>query len=143
MNNNGGEISNSRELEFVLFCIENISLRLNIDARPVYNALSKKSDILSGYIVLEYESLHRVSDMHCMSDLYLAKELDMEYCDTFSEKNFFLLPDFRRVLSSAKIISKEHIYCNHPTPISQYLKYFCNNLVRVSQKNIYIISFIL
>ena len=42
MNNNGGEISNSRELEFVLFCIENISLRLNIDARSVYNALSKK-----------------------------------------------------------------------------------------------------
>ena len=81
--------------------------------------------------------------MHCMSDLYLAKELDMEYRDTFSEENLFLLPDFRRVLSSAKIISKEHIYCNHPTRISQYLKYFCNNLVRVSQKNIYIISFIL
>ena len=61
MNNNGGEISNSRELEFVLFCIENISLRLNIDARRVYNALSKKSDILSGYIVLEYEILHTQS----------------------------------------------------------------------------------
>lgn len=89
MNNNGGEISNSRELEFVLFCIENISLRLNIDARRVYNALSKKSDILSGYIVLEYESLHRVSDMHCMSDLYLAEELDMEYRDTFPKEKSF------------------------------------------------------
>lgn len=37
----GGEIPNSRALEFVIFCIENISLRLNIDARRVYDALVK------------------------------------------------------------------------------------------------------
>jgi len=50
----------------------------------------------------------------------------------------------RRVTSSAKIISKEHIYCNHPTRISQYLKYFCNNLVQISYKDLerkYIISY--
>ena len=30
-----------------------------------------------------------VSDMHCMSDLYLAEELDMEYRDTFPKEKSF------------------------------------------------------
>ncbi|MXP75575.1 DUF3791 domain-containing protein [Lachnospiraceae bacterium WCA-9-b2] len=75
----GGGISNSRELEFVLFCIENISLRLNIDAKCVYDALSKKSDILSGYIVPEYESLHTQSKDYIVDEiLELMEERGVE-----------------------------------------------------------------
>lgn len=103
-----GKIENSRELEFAVFCIENIAVPLGVETKRVYLALTEKSDILSSYIVPEYEVLHTqsrdyivqdildvmkergatdvyqlmshgVSDMHCMSDAYLAEELIQEY----------------------------------------------------------------
>lgn len=76
----------------------------------MYKSFTDESDILNGYIVPEYEVLHTqskeyislsnaldffyrselyrlvrdgVSDMHCMSDEYLADELKAEY----QEKN--------------------------------------------------------
>ena len=36
------EIKNSKELEFAVFCIENIAEKLGIDAERVYTALTKK-----------------------------------------------------------------------------------------------------
>ena len=44
-------IKNSRELEFAVFCIENIAARLGVNAERVYEAFTEKSDILNGYIV--------------------------------------------------------------------------------------------
>lgn len=44
-------IKNSDELEFAIFCIENIAARLGADAGKVYDALAQNSDILSNYIV--------------------------------------------------------------------------------------------
>jgi len=38
-----GQITNSRELEFVVFCIENIASRLSTDAKSVYLALTEKA----------------------------------------------------------------------------------------------------
>ncbi len=76
----GGEIPNSRALEFVIFCIENISLRLNIDARRVYDALAKKSDILNSYIVPEYEILHTQGKDYIIDDiLELMEERGVEF----------------------------------------------------------------
>lgn len=118
------KIKTAQQLEFAIFCIENTAIRLGIDARQVYEALTEKSGILNEYLVPEYEVLHTqgkeyivddilelleergvklanislddalaffyhsdvymlvsegVSDMHCMSDAYLADELLMEY----------------------------------------------------------------
>lgn len=138
------KIQNSSELEFAIFCIENVAAKLGVNAERVYQAFTEKSDILNGYIVPEYEVLHTqgreyivddlldvmkergvkisspillqkkysrviecfakqqglsldaaldffyhsdvyqlirdgVSDMHCMSDAYLAEELEQEY----------------------------------------------------------------
>ena len=49
------KIKNSRELEFAVFCIENVAAKLGVDAERVYQAFTEKSNILNGYIVPEYE----------------------------------------------------------------------------------------
>ncbi len=41
----------SRELEFAIFCIENVAARLGVDAQKVHAALAGPSDILNGYII--------------------------------------------------------------------------------------------
>ena len=45
------KIKNSRELEFAVFCIENVAAQLGVDAERVYQAFTEQSDILNGYIV--------------------------------------------------------------------------------------------
>ena len=52
------KIKNSNELEFAVFCIENVAKKLGVDAARVYLAFTEKSDILYGYIVPEYEVLN-------------------------------------------------------------------------------------
>lgn len=73
------KITNINELEFAVFCIENIAKRLGADARRVYEALTKKSNILNGYIVPEYEILHTQSKEYIVDDiLELMKERGVE-----------------------------------------------------------------
>ena len=48
----------SRELEFAIFCIENVARKLNADGQKIYDALTEQSDILNGYIIPSYEALH-------------------------------------------------------------------------------------
>ena len=55
--------------EFAVFCIENVAQRLSVDAEWVYDALTKKSDILNGYIVPEYEILHTQSKDYIVDDI--------------------------------------------------------------------------
>ena len=50
------KIKNSRELEFAVFCIENVAAKLDVDAERVYQAFTEKSNILNGYICLLYTS---------------------------------------------------------------------------------------
>lgn len=45
----------SKELEFAIFCIENIASRLHVDAQKVCVALSEQTNILKDYIIPEYE----------------------------------------------------------------------------------------
>jgi len=72
-------IKNSRELEFAVFCIENIAGRLGMDAGCVYRMLTEQSDILNGYIVPEYEMLHTQSRDYIVNDiLELMRERGIE-----------------------------------------------------------------
>lgn len=57
------------ELEFVIFCIENIAKTLNVDPVWVYDALTKESDILYRYIVPEYDILHTQSREYIVEDI--------------------------------------------------------------------------
>ena len=40
------KISNAKELEFCVFCIENIATRLGINPKEVYTMIAEQSDIL-------------------------------------------------------------------------------------------------
>lgn len=64
-----GKIKNSRELEFAVFCIENVATKLGVGAERVYRAFTEKGDILHGYIVPEYEILHTQSREYIVEEL--------------------------------------------------------------------------
>lgn len=62
-------IAKSRELEFAIFCIENIAAKLGVSAEKVYDALTEKSDILNDYIIPEYEILHTQGKEYIVDDI--------------------------------------------------------------------------
>ena len=62
-------IENSKELEFAIFCIENIASYLERDAKDIYTMLTKDSDILDSYIVPEYEMLHTQGKEYIINDI--------------------------------------------------------------------------
>ena len=73
------KIKNFNELEFVVFCIENVAAKLGVNAERVYQAFTEKSDILNGYIVPEYEVLHTQSREYIVDDLLdVIKERGVE-----------------------------------------------------------------
>ena len=59
----------SREIEFAIFCIENVASRLHVDAQNVYVALSEQTNILNDYIIPEYEVLHTQSKDYIVDDI--------------------------------------------------------------------------
>lgn len=66
-------ITNISELEFVVFCIENIAIRLGVNAGRVYRAL-EDSHILHGYIVPEYDVLHTLSKDYIVDDILMVMQ---------------------------------------------------------------------
>ena len=62
-------MKDSKELEFAIFCIENIAISLEKDAQEVYKMLTENSDILNAYIIPEYEMLHTQSKEYIVSDI--------------------------------------------------------------------------
>ena len=68
------KIANTDELEFVVFCIENIAIRLGKKAEEIYQALTEKSDILSSYIIPEYEMLHTQRKDYIVDDIISLME---------------------------------------------------------------------
>lgn len=63
------KINNTNELEFAVFCIENIAIRLEKNAEEIYKMLTEESNILSGYIIPEYEILHTQSKDYIVDDI--------------------------------------------------------------------------
>ena len=64
-----GVIQNDRELEFSIFCIENIAIRLGISGDKVYDALTIQSDVLNEYIVPCYDILHTQDKNYIVNDI--------------------------------------------------------------------------
>ena len=62
-------IKNGRELEFAVFCIENVANFLGKDAQEVYKLLTEDSSILNSYIIPEYEMLHTQSKEYIVNDI--------------------------------------------------------------------------
>lgn len=63
------KIQNPDELEFAVFCIENIAARLGKPAEEIYLALTEKSGILESYIIPEYETLHTQGKDYIVEDI--------------------------------------------------------------------------
>ncbi len=61
-------IQTLNELEFAVFCIENVALAQDADAGKVYDSLVQ-SGILNGYIVPEYEVLHTQGKEYIIEDI--------------------------------------------------------------------------
>lgn len=62
-------IKSADELEFAVFCIENIAIRSGKKAEEIYQALTEKSNILSGYIIPEYDMLHTQSKDYIVDEI--------------------------------------------------------------------------
>ena len=63
-----GRYQSPDSLDFVTYCIGNLSRRLNMSAAEVYRRL-KQSGILTGYIVSSYDVLHTFGKEYLMEDL--------------------------------------------------------------------------
>ena len=62
-------IQNARELEFAIFCVENVAIRLHVSAEKVYDAWTEKSDILNSYIVPCFDALHTQGKDYIVNDI--------------------------------------------------------------------------
>lgn len=63
------KIQNAEELEFVVFCIENVAKRLGVGGEKIYQIFTEDSDILNGYIVPEYEILRTQGKEYIVDEL--------------------------------------------------------------------------
>ena len=63
------KIQNTDELEFAVFCIENIAMKLGKTGEEVYRALAEKTNILDGYVIPGYEMLHTQSKEYIVDDI--------------------------------------------------------------------------
>ena len=59
---------NCNNIDFVTYCIGNLSRRLNLSAGDVYRRL-KQSGILTDYIIPSYDVLHTFSKEYLLADL--------------------------------------------------------------------------
>ena len=66
---NRGVINNTRELEFAVFCIENVAAALGKPSGDVYRALSGKDGILRQYVVPSYDVLHTQGREYIVNDI--------------------------------------------------------------------------
>ena len=70
MEKNGcGKIKNERELEFAIFCIENVAQRRGESGEKVFFDLTVTSNILYDYIVPCYETLHTQDKEYIVDDI--------------------------------------------------------------------------
>ncbi len=60
---------NSDELEFAIFCIENLAKKLHTDAPTVFSLLTEKTDILYTYIIPCYDVLHTQDKNYILDDI--------------------------------------------------------------------------
>ena len=66
---NSQSIKSSRELEFAVFCIENVAVALGKMSGDVYRALSGNNGILHQYIVPSYDVLHTQGKDYIINDI--------------------------------------------------------------------------
>ena len=61
--------SDEKQIEFAVFCVENLATDLNMDPTDVYDLLTVKSDILPSYIIPCYDALHSQDKQYIIDDI--------------------------------------------------------------------------
>lgn len=62
-------IRNDRELEFAVFCVENVADAIGKPSDAVYRALTGPGDILNQYIIPSYDVLHTQGRDYIVNDI--------------------------------------------------------------------------
>ena len=60
---------NTKELEFTVFCIENVAEHLGLKGEEIYKFLAEQSDILDSYIIPCYDTLHTQGKEYIVNDI--------------------------------------------------------------------------
>ena len=60
---------NTKELEFTVFCIENVAEHLGLKGEEIYTLQAVKSDILDNYIIPCYDTLHTQGKEYIVDDI--------------------------------------------------------------------------
>ena len=60
---------NTKELEFTVFCIENVAEHLNRKGDEIYRLLTEKSDIMDSYLIPCYDTLHTQGKEYVVNDI--------------------------------------------------------------------------
>lgn len=75
MNNTKRQLDMTKEeLEFAIFCIENIALKLKLTGNEVYDILTGEDDLLDTYIIPEYDILHTQGKEYIVEDILSLME---------------------------------------------------------------------
>ncbi len=61
--------ANDNQIEFAVFCVENLATDLNMDPIDVYDLLTVKSDVLSSYIIPCFDALHTQDKQYIIDDI--------------------------------------------------------------------------
>ena len=64
-----------REIEFMVFCIENLASRLQIHPRDAYDLMARKTNLLQTYIMPSYDVLHTQDKEYIVNDIIEALKL--------------------------------------------------------------------
>ena len=62
-------INNYDELEFAIFCIENVAIKLSVSGQDVYKILTEETNILNNYIIPSYDVLHTQDKNYIVDDI--------------------------------------------------------------------------
>ena len=58
-----------KQLDFAVFCVENVAEKLDKNGAEIYELLSMKSQILDEYIVAHFDVLHTQGKDYIVNDL--------------------------------------------------------------------------
>ena len=61
--------SYENELEFAIFCIENVAKAASISTQDLMDKITIQSDILNNYIVANYDVLHTQGKQYIVDDI--------------------------------------------------------------------------
>ena len=61
--------ADEEQIEFAVFCVENLAIDLNMDPTDAYDLLTIESDVLSSYIIPCFDALHTQDRQYIIDDI--------------------------------------------------------------------------